>query len=372
MKSKRNGATYWGMESRTVDLEKGRILFRITFRKAGTMLFFRGYIFLFALGLALLAGTPSLWAATLSGRIRLAYSAISPTQLPIFVPLEAGFYRSNGLDVEMVLVTGAPAAVAAMVAGETPIIQVAGVGAISSNLNGSGAILLAGAINRFPYQLFVTPDIQTVADLRGKKFGVSRVGGGDYTAALIVLKNQGLSADREINFVQVGTVPTRLGAMQRGAIQATLLMAPETVVAKQAGLRMLLDFTQIDVDYQQTAIASTRHFVQTRPDVVRSFMKAYVEGIHYMLANPDGTKKIMAKFLQQKDSKALEEAYSQVILKLIRRVPYATEKGIQLILDQLKATNLKAATAKPSDFIEAAFLKELEESGYIEALYRPK
>ncbi|MBI4489023.1 MAG: ABC transporter substrate-binding protein [Deltaproteobacteria bacterium] len=355
-----------------VDLAKGWISFRIIFRKAGTLPSFRGYIFLLALALAVLAGTPSLWAASSAGRIRVAYSAISPTQLPIFVPLEAGFYRKNGLDVEMVLIAGAPAAVAALVAGETPIIQVAGVGAISSNLSGSGAILLAGVINRFPYQLFVTPDIQTVADLRGKKFGVSRVGGGDYSAALIVLKNQGLSADREINFVQIGTVPARLGAMQKGSIQATLLMAPETVVARQAGLRVLLDFTQIDVDYQQTAVASTRDFVQRRPDLVRSFMKAYVAGIHYMLSNPEGTKKIMGKFLQQKDDRALEEAYSQVILKLTRRVPYPTEKGIQLILDQLKAANLKAATAKPSDFIETMFLKELEESGYIEALYSRK
>ncbi len=339
---------------------------------AGKLAVFRGYRYLLALGLSLLAGSPSLWAARPIAKIRLAYSAISPTQLPIFVPLEAGFYRSNGLDVEMVLVTGAPAAVAALVAGETPIVQVAAVDAINSNLSGSGAVLVAGVINRFPYQLFVTPEIQTVADLKGKMFGVSRVGGGDYSSALIVLKNQGLNPEREINFVQVGTVPARLGAMERGAIQATLLMAPETALARQAGLRMLRDFTQIDIDYQHTAIASTRHFVQARPDVVRSFMKAYVTGIHYMLTNPEGTKKIMSKFLQQKDNRALEEAYSQVILKLTRRVPYPTEKGVQLILDQLKATNPKAAAAKPSDFIDATFVRELEESGYIEALYSRK
>jgi len=302
--------------------------------------------------------------------LRVAYSAISPTQLHGWLPLVTGLYKKHGLDVEMILFTGAPLAVASLVAGETPIIQAAAVGVISSNLASSGAVMLTGAINRFPYQLFVSPEIKAVQDLKGKKFGVARIGAGDYSSATIVLKQQGLDPEKEVVFIQVGSVPSRLAALLGKSIHATLLIPPETLKAREAGLRMLLDFTQIDIEYQHTGIATTRDFIKKRPDTVRRFVKAYVEGIHYILTNPKGTREIMRKFLKLKEDQAIEEAYNGLVLKVTRRVPYPTEKGIQLILDQLGATNPKAAKAKPADFVEASFLRELEESGYIDRLYR--
>lgn len=332
--------------------------------------FFRVLLWFLTISLGVFMGDPTVWGEGQLERLRVAYSAISPTQLHGWLPVETGFYRKNGLDVEMVLFTGAPVAVAALVAGETPIIQAAAAGVISSNLAGSGAVMLAGAINRFPYQLFVTPEIKSIQDLKGKKFGVARIGAGDYSSATIVLKRQGLDPERELTFVQVGSVPTRLAALLGGSIQATLLIPPETLKARERGLRMLLDFTQLDVEYQHTGIATTKDFIRRRPDTVCRFMKAYIEGIHYILTNPKGTKELMRKFLKVKEDQAIEETYNGLVLKVTRRVPYPTEKGIQLILDQLGATNPKAAKAKPADFMETSFLKELEESGYIDRLYR--
>jgi hypothetical protein len=63
-------------------------------------------------------------------------------------------------------------------------------------------------------------------------------------------------------------------------------------------------------------------------------------------------------------------AYNEIVVKLTRRVPYPTEPGIQLFVDQLKSKNPKAAQAKPSDFTDISFLKELESSGYIDRLYK--
>ena len=301
-------------------------------------------------------------------KLRVAYSAISPTQIHGVVPLEAGLYKKNGLDVELVLFSGAPLAVSAMIAGETPIIQAAAVGVVNSQINGSDAILLTGAINRFPYQLYVDKTITRIQDLKGKKFGIARIGAGDHSSAMIVLKRQGLDPQKDLTFVQVGSVPTRLAALVGGSIQATLLIPPETLQAKQAGFKMLLDFTALDVEYQHTGIATTRSFVRNKPDIVRRFVKAYVEGIHYILTNPVGTKKIMRKFLKAKNEAAIDETYEGLVLKVTSRIPYPTYEGIQLILDQLKAP--AAAEADPKDFTDISFLKELENSGYIAKMYR--
>lgn len=302
-------------------------------------------------------------------RLRVAYTVISPTQLNVWTAKEAGFYAKQGLDVELVLLVGAPLAVTAMLAGETPIIHTGASAVIASNLTGSGAVLVAGSVNRFPYVLFVTEQIKRVEDLKGKKFGVSRIGSADNAAAQTVFDRYGLRSD-DVGYVTIGSVPARLAAMQSNVIQATLLQPPETLKAKEIGLRALLDFTKIDVEWQQNGVAVTREYIKRRPETVRRFMRAFVEAVHYNLTNPKGAQKILQKYLDIKDEKAIKESYNEIVLKLTRRVPYPTEAGIQLFLDQLKPRNAKAAQVKPSDFTDISFLKELESSGYIDSLYR--
>jgi NitT/TauT family transport system substrate-binding protein len=297
-------------------------------------------------------------------KLRVAYTVIAPTQATIWTAKEMGFYAKHGLDVDLVLLVGAPIAVAALVSGETPIVHSGASAVISSNLQGSGAVLVAGGANRFPYVLFVTDEIKRVEDLRGKKFGVSRIGSADNAAAITVLSRYGVK-ETDVTYVQAGSIPSRLAGMQTNALQATLLQAPETLKAKEIGMRALLDFTKLDVEWQLNGVATTRDYIKKRPDTVRRFLRAYVEGSHYNLNNPKGAQRVLQKYLAIKDDKSVEEAYNEIVAKLTRRVPYPTEPGIQLYLDQLKSSNPRAAQAKPSDFTDVSFLKEMESSGFI-------
>lgn len=331
--------------------------------------FFRPCIALLCAVLALSGLAPFVWAQTQLEKLRVAYTVISPTQLNVWTAKDLGFYAKNGLDVDLVLLVGAPLAVTAMLAGETPIIHTGASAVITSNLTGSGAVLIAGSVNRFPYVLFVTDQIKRVEDLKGKKFGISRFGSADHAAAQTVLDRYGFKAD-DVGYVMIGSVPVRLAAMQTNVIQATLLQPPETLKAKEIGFHALLDFTKLDVEWQQNGVAVTRDYIKKKPDTVRRFMRAYVEAVHYNLTNPKGAQKVLQKYLDVKDEKAIEESYNEIVVKLTRRVPYPTEPGIQLFLDQLKAKNPKAAQAKPSDFTDVSFLKELESSGYIDRLYK--
>jgi NitT/TauT family transport system substrate-binding protein len=329
----------------------------------------RAYNSLLWVVFVLLAARTNAAAQTQMEKLRVAYTVIAPTQLNVWTAKDMGYYAKNGLDVDLVLLVGAPLAVAALVGGETPIVHTGASAVITSNLAGSGAVLIAGAVNRFPYVLFVTEQIKRVEDLKGKRFGVSRIGSADNAAAVTVFDKLGIK-ENEITYVQAGSIPARLAAMQTNALQATLLQAPETLKAKEIGLRPLLDFTKLDVEWQQNGVAVTRDYIQKKPDTIRRFMRAYVEAIHYNLTNPKGAQKILQKYLDIKDVKMVEEAYNEIVLKLTRRVPYPTEPGIQIFLDQLKAKNPKAAQAKPSDFTDVSFLKELESSGFIDKLYK--
>lgn len=302
-------------------------------------------------------------------KLPVAYTVIAPTQATLWTAKELGLFAKHGLDVELVLLVGAPLAVTALVSGETPIVHAGASAVVTSNLQGSGAVLVAGGANRFPYVLFVTDEIKQVEDLRGKKFGVSRIGSADNAAAITVLNRFGIK-ETDVTYVQAGSIPSRLAAMQTNALQATLLQAPETLKAKEIGMRPLLDFTKLDVEWQQNGVATTRDYIKKKPDTVRRFIRAFVEGSHYNLTNPKGAQKILQKYLAIKDDTSVQESYNEIVAKLTLKVPYPTERGIQLYLDQLKIKNPKAAQAKPSDFTDLSFLKEMEASGFIDKLYK--
>ena len=331
--------------------------------------FVRIFVSLLCLSWVLPMSFSSVSAQSQSEKLRVAYTVIAPTQATLWTAKELGFFAKNGLDVELVLLVGAPLAVTALVSGETPIVHAGASAVVTSNLQGSGAVLVAGGANRFPYVLFVTDEIKRVEDLRGKKFGVSRIGSADNAAAITVLNRFGIK-ETDLTYVQAGSIPARLAAMQTNALQATLLQAPETLKAKEIGMRPLLDFTKLDVEWQQNGVATTRDYIKKRPDTVRRFIRAFAEGSAYNLNNPKGAQKVLQKYLAIKDDKSVQESYNEIVAKLTLKVPYPTEPGLQLYLDQLKIKNPKAAQAKPSDFTDVSFLKELEANGFIDRLYK--
>ena len=323
-------------------------------------------LFPLALVIALMAPRSSFSQAE---RVRVAISSISTSQVNVWVPLDTGFFKKQGLDVELVYISGAPVGAAALMSGEVAISQGGVVGSITSNMKGSGTYIILGGADRFPYQLIVAPTIKQIADLKGKRFAVSRIGSADHTATMFVLPRLGIQPDKEMNIIQVGSVPARFAALVSGSVQAALLIPPETVKAKELGYRMLSNFADIEINYQQNGVYTTRAFINKRPDLLRRFAVAYSEGNHYILTNSEGTQRIMRKYLHG-DEKAIREAYTEVVLKATPKIPYPSKPGIQTLIDFLAKTVPEAANSKPDDFIDARFVKELEDNGLYSKLYR--
>jgi len=310
-------------------------------------------------------------ADTPAEKIRVAISSISTSQVNVWVPLDAGFFKKHGLDVELVYISGAPVGAAALMSGEVVISQGGVVGSINSNLKGAGTYIILGGADRFPYQLVVPPGIHQIADLKGKRFAISRIGSADHTAAMFVLPKLGVQPDKELNIVQVGSVPSRFAALVNGSVMGALLIPPETVKAKELGYRVLSNFADIDIAYQQNGVYTTRNLINRRTEMMRRFAMAYSEGNHYIHTNPAGTQKIMSKYLHG-DEKAIAEAYTEVVVKATPKIPYPSKPGIQTLLNFIAKTNPDAANAKPDDFIDTRFVKDLEDSGFYAKLNRER
>jgi NitT/TauT family transport system substrate-binding protein len=301
--------------------------------------------------------------------LRVAMASISTSQVNLWVPRDIGLFKKYGLDVDLVLISGAPIVNAALLSGEVAIAQGGPAPSIQTSLKGAGTYIILGNTNRFPYQLVATPNARDIADLKGKRFAIARIGAADHTAILFVLPRLGLQPEKDLNLVAVGAVPSRFAALANGAVAATLLIPPETSKAKELGFRVLANFMDIDVDFQQNAIYTTRAFINQRTDAVRRFVMAYSEGIHYIHTNAKGTQQIMKKYLKG-DDKSIEEAYREVVVKAAPKIPYPTKSGLQTLMNYMAATTPEVANTKPEQFIETRFIKELEDSGFYSRLYR--
>jgi LysM repeat protein len=149
-----------------------------------------------------------------------------------------------------------------------------------------------------------------------------------------------------------------------------MLSAPTTLKAKKAGFPVLADLQMLGLEYQHTGLAATRGLLKSRPELVRSFMKAYVEGIHFYKTQRKESLAILAKYLKTDDADALNEIYDDIGLVLVPQKPYPTLRGVQTILKELSPREPKAEGARPEQFVDLTFIKELDSSGYIDGLYR--
>jgi NitT/TauT family transport system substrate-binding protein len=301
--------------------------------------------------------------------LKLSYSSESPGALPVWIGKESGLYAKNGLDIQLIRVTG-NVAVMAVVANEVNIAFMGGSAAITSNLAGSDAVMVAAGEVATDYSLVANPKIKSAAELKGGIVGIASVVGSATTATLYGLQKLGLGRN-DVTLLVVGGTPERLAALRTGRIQATLLSPPTSFAAEREGYTILTDAI---MPLPYNSVVSTRKFAKQNPDVMRRFIKAHLEAVHLLKTDREAAIRTLAKYLRQtKDRELLEKSYAITTGEnILPRKQYPTNAGIKSVLDSLVKTYPRAATAKPEEFTELQYIREFDESGFIDALYKNK
>ena len=301
-------------------------------------------------------------------KLRVSGAMGSATQIPLWLTKEARLFEKYNLAAEVLTIPASSLIVQAMLSGEVPISQLGGPASMLANLSGADLVVIATTIRNFVFFIISHPDVRRIEDLRGKTLGVTRFGTVSDFAARFALQKNGLVPERDVTIIQTGGQPETLAALKAGKIQAAALTAPGTVQARKLGLRALLDISKFDADFPISGVATTRRYIKNNEDIVRRFLKAYVEGV--VLAKKDRafTTKVLAKYLKTDDREILNESYEWIIQQNLSLPPYPAVQGMATFLRSVEGTNPKAKSAKPEDFIDNRLVKELDEEGFIKGL----
>lgn len=319
---------------------------------------------LIILGIALLSKV-----ASGADKIRIGYSGATISNAMLWVTDEAKLFQKNGIDPE-ILYLQTTLGQTALIAGEIDMCVYSGSLLSAARLQGADVVMVASFLNKPIYRLVVRPEIRAVTDLRGKRLGITRFGTVTDSTTRLLVGRLGLDPDKDVILVQVGEVPVLLTSLIAGkTIDGAIIQPPYYQKAVASGMHVLANMQEMDILVQQTGLNTTRKFIARNPDVVRRAVKSIIEGIHMMRENPAIAKRAIAKRMQTRDEKELEDSY-QLLRSFIQVKPYPTLQGFKTIFADLAKRVPAAKNADPKDYVDTRFIDEMDRSGFIDKLYR--
>jgi len=294
-------------------------------------------------------------------KVRFGYPSLVFRQGHIWVAKDEGLFKKYGLDVEPIFLRGGQMAIQALASGDPPLMRIGQV--VQASLAGHELVLIAGVEIYYDSTVFARPGITRLEQLKGKRIGISGFGAATHFAAIILAQHLKLDPDKDFQLVPGGPDAERLAAMSTGKIDAAIFNSSTVPVAKRMGLVELVKIPDLKVEVQGNGMATTRAYIKSNRDVVKSALKGYIEGINFIFSNKKETQRVFGKYMRTSDADVLESSY-QAYVNTTPRKPYPTLKGLQFLLDRLAPTMPQAKAAKPEQFVDMSFLNELEKEGF--------
>jgi NitT/TauT family transport system substrate-binding protein len=293
------------------------------------------------------------FTVALAQPVRGAFPSPSVQILPMMVAQERGFYKREGLDLELIFVRGAATAVQALIANQIQFIFSIGP-QMPAVWEGNDIMLLAQQVGRPTFSMVVTPDIQKISDLKGKKIGVT-FGGSTAAGTKALLELNKINPDKDVEYIGLPGNEPKIAAMKQGIISAALLAPPADYLAMKAGLKRLVSLADIFKDTAFTGLAANRKTISENPQLVKRMVRAIVRSVLHTRDNPEDAMQVLTKRLGL-DREAALDAYQMIKDAL---VPVPTEKGVELMAQwQAIALNIKPKR-KPAEYMDLRFVNEV-------------
>jgi NitT/TauT family transport system substrate-binding protein len=302
------------------------------------------------LGLAAPAQTPL-------KKLRLGIAATSVGFLPIYAAHQKGFYKDEGIDLEIILMSLA-AANNAFFKGE--IEYSAGLTglALAATRNYPAKILIFTIVK--PLQSFVSrKDIKEPRDLKGKKVAGSSPGGSATILAYQALKHFGLEAGKDVQVLPMGgSGAGRLAVLEQGVVDAALLSVPENIIAVNKGYNELIFLGDV-VNFPQNGFGASVARIQQQPDEVYRMVRATLRGLQFVTdeANREQARDIMMKQWRVSDQKLAAEMLGYLKRGLAKDAVISPQ-AVQYFIDLTRETSNVAQSISSAQVVDFSFLEK--------------
>jgi NitT/TauT family transport system substrate-binding protein len=234
-------------------------------------------------------------------KVTLSYSAISMTWFPVKVAIERGFFRSEGLEPQLIQMNGNVATVALANAHIDFSLNISPV--LNGAMQGLGTKLVTALNSRPFFSLVVRPEISSPTDLKGKVFAVSSFGNTQAILTEKHLQHFGLKKG-EYQLLAMGATPARVAALEKNIAQGSLMPLPTNVQLENRGYRLLGNTAEI-VAHPIAGLGVHEDKIKKDGDFIKRVIRPTLRSLHLLQTNPKDTVKILMDWTRANEKDAL-------------------------------------------------------------------
>ncbi|HET9549631.1 MAG TPA: ABC transporter substrate-binding protein [Candidatus Binatia bacterium] len=290
-------------------------------------------------------------------KLRLGIAATSVGFLPIYAAHQKGFYRDEGIDLEIILMSLAAANNAFF---KSEIEYSAGLTglALAATRNYPAKILIFTIAK--PLQSFVSrKEIREPRDLKGKKVAGSSPGGSATILAYQALKHFGLEPGKDVQVLPMGgSGAGRLAVLEQGVVDAALLSVPENIIAVNKGYNELIFLGDV-VSFPQNGFGTSVPRIQQQPDEVYRMVRATLRGLQFVAneANREQARDVMMKQWRVSDQKLAAEMLGYLRRGLAKDAVISSQ-AVQYFIDLTRETSNVTQTISATQVVDFSFLEK--------------
>ena len=283
------------------------------------------------------------------------------TFFAIWMAQAAGFYAANGLDLKIVHVVGGRESGPDLKSGRIDLMHIGMSSVVRANAAGADLVTVGSLSNVIRNTMFTAPHVKTAEDLRGGVVGISSAGSETDPTTTLALRRLGLTRD-DVTIKEIGV--QRLTAVRDGEVSASLMGEPYRSQAFALGLNAIVDLFADKTPWLYSGLVVHRPFLKGKRDLVKSFMRATVEGNFLGVADEARAKPVLAKELGLTDPKIVDISYANFKANTPLEAE-VTRTGAENILSVLAPPN---ASRKVDDYLDESIHDELRTEGFFDAM----
>ncbi|MBM4263336.1 MAG: ABC transporter substrate-binding protein [Deltaproteobacteria bacterium] len=287
--------------------------------------------------------------------LRVAYLSTSATMAPVWMAKDTGALTKEGLDHE-ILTMQSTSAIPALVANEIDVVEVSAAPVITAALRGIDVIFIAGLLNTMIWDFYARPEIKTVEQLKGKIVGTDRPATPVYYGTIVALKKMGLTP-KDVQLRPLGSSPQIVAGFYANQIAGGVGSPPASFRMERDGFHSMVSL--IGEPYQNVGLVVRKsRFDELGPRLV-PLLRAVRSGIDRYYADKPFAMKVLAKYTRESENDIVDRSYEFYKKAGFRRELVTSEPGLQGMLDFLSESMPEAKTAKPAQFFDDRFVRQV-------------
>ncbi|MGH7874140.1 MAG: ABC transporter substrate-binding protein [Candidatus Binatia bacterium] len=318
----------------------------------------------------ILAAISETQPAAAAGKFVVGYAAMNTRLAPLWLAEEQGFFNKYGLESQAVFLRSATVLVTGLSSGDIHVGSGGGSAALAAASAGHDVKVIGSFSTRNSYDFVARANIKRPEDLRGKKVGVTSIGGGSWMGAMLWLEQLGLEPQRDqITMLAVGDQTVQSQALENGTVDATPLDGVFSRRLRQKGLTVLGEYGDLKKPMINQSAMVSGALLQQRPEIAENFLKAMIESIAFSFAPKN--KPIVVKTIMRRlkaDQNSAEEGYDD-LLRAVEKKPFPSLEGLRNAQRLMKMRTPKIGEVKIEPLIDGAIMRKLDESGFIDKVY---